>query len=65
METAETTYLLIRLHAQGQPVAADDSVEIVDQIGIPATGLIGAVEGDGESQDGDAAESIDDGEFVR
>lgn len=62
--TAETAYLFARLHAQGQPVASDDGVEIVDQIGIPATGLIGAVEGYREGQDRDAAEGIDSSELI-
>lgn len=46
-----------------QPVAPDDLVEVVHGVGVPLAEEIRAVEGDGEAEEGQAADGVDDGEL--
>ena len=55
--------MFVRSHPLGQPIAADDGVEVVGGVSLPATGWVRQVVGDGETQDGEASESIDDSEI--
>jgi hypothetical protein len=57
------TCLLICWHPQGEPVTADDGVEIVNDVGLPAANGVRLVDGDVETEDGDAAKGVDNGEI--
>ena len=48
---------------EAQPVAPDDGVEVVYGVRVPLAGVVGAVEGDGEGEEGDPADGVDDGEL--